>query len=508
MGLESMPSVHREKVKNISSRENYDDKASKPVVIHRGLGIEEKNLGKGQVRRERPQKLQKTGLSKTQAVTKYVSEARQIKGVLSQSRKQNPMKLASPVKNARISSSKNVSHKSRLIGVATRILEPGLQGRNGESSALTYSESMHYASGYDVIVDSSATEKTPYIKCRPVLNKSIVSQYMDDHTLECNPASSSSGFSNAPCQDSVGNKMNIIVPVADTEKAFSTIRQEESISLKGGKRFPSQCPKTGHLPTKKSAPHRDDPSSIATMRSGRVFSGASSASVKKDFVALNRSLSGQTRPRVLSKDESSSIDATRRSRGRRYDSVSHLRSPVRRMMTASSDEPVRNMNLCTSATGRLRKVTSATVPGNGKSDDRSSVISFTFNSPLKQNTSSYTEAEDRKSNKSCSVRENDDMENCSLEASDKKAYFRNHLAVRGDALGALLEQKLKELMYQEDEDSTSGSTALKRSTGMILQELIAALTADPTLSQDCDMLNTDEAVQVSFFSFLYCFSIF
>ncbi|KAK4740907.1 hypothetical protein SAY87_024495 [Trapa incisa] len=481
MGLESVPSLHREeKVKNISSHENYDDKASKPVRINHGLGmIEEMNPGKGQMSQERPQRLQKTGLSVTQPITKHGSKSLKIKGVLCESKKQNPVKLPSPVKKPRITSSKSASHKSRLLGVATRILEPRLQCRDKERSALTYSESMHPASSYEVTVESSATEKTRHVKCSPVLNKSIVNQYVDHHRME-RPLVSE--FSSAPCQGTVHNKVNLTVPVADTEKVFSKRGQEESMSLKDD-RVTSEHQKMQHSPTKKCAPHRKEPALIAAMKSGRVSSAATPVSVRKDFVALNRSLSGQTRPRVL-KDESSSTDAMRSSHGRRYDSASDLRSPVRRMMTA------RNVTVCDSVTGKSKKVTSVRVTGNGKTNDRSGVISFTFNSPLKQDTSSSTEAEYKKPNNSR------DMEDSSLETSNKKDCFRDHLAIRGDALGSLLEQKLKELRSQEDDDSSNGSTSPKKPTGMILQELIAALTTDTALSRDCHMQNINEAVQV------------
>ncbi|KAK4758361.1 hypothetical protein SAY87_019662 [Trapa incisa] len=492
MGLESMPSLHKERMDNISSHENYDDKACKTGRINQGLGIEEMNLEKGRMSNERPRKLPKTGLSETQAVTKHGSEALKIKGVLCEYRKQNPVKLPSPVKNPRITSSKSVPHKSRLLGVATRILEPGLQCRNKDISALTYSESMQNGSGYEVTVEGSVTEKTHYIKCSHVLNKPNVSQYVDDRGMEHPP--SSARFSSAPCQGTVHNKVNLTVPVAATEKGFSTIRQEEPMSLKDV-RVPSECQRMWHLPTKKGAPHREEPTLIAAMKSRRVSSAASSVSVRKDFVALNRSLSGQTRPRVP-KDKSSSTDSTRRSRGRRYDSVSDLRSPNRRMITSSLDEPVKNRNLCNSAAGKPRKGTSVRATGNDKTDGRISVISFTFNSPLKQDISSSTEAEFRKSNKSCSIRQKDCMEDSSLEARNKKDCPQDHMAVRGDALGSLLEQKLKELTSQEDDDSSNGSTSPKRSTSMILKELISALTSDKSLSQDCHMQNTDEAVQL------------
>ncbi|OWM84654.1 hypothetical protein CDL15_Pgr027441 [Punica granatum] len=489
MGLESMPSVSQEKVDEASSHEIYDYIASKSELTNKGLGREEINLEKGQMRHERPQKLQKTGLSEGRAVTRFGTEALHIKGALSRSRKQNHPKLASPVKSPRISSLRNVSHKSRLIGAATKILEPGLQAKN-RINVLTYSESMHYVPSDQVILESSATEQTPYINCGHMLKNTNISQYMDNHRSEYAPAGlTSSGLPNASYRDSVGHRKAPIVPV-DKQKVFCKRRQEESLSLKEAKRLPPECQEPWHLRTKKGAPQREESSSVAPLKSRRVSSAASSVSGTKDFVALNRSLSGQTRPRVPSKAESSSIDETRRSRGRRDDSISHLRSPARRMRTASSNQQVGSVNIRDSTLEKQRKVTPVAVTGNGKTSDKSSVISFTFNSPWKQKTSSSTEAEDRRS------RESDDSGDLVLEGRDKKAFFQEQLALRGDALGALLEQKLKELISQEEDESTSGSTLPKRSTAMILQELIAALTTDPTLSQETDTPETNKAFQV------------
>jgi hypothetical protein len=70
--------------------------------------------------------------------------------------------------------------------------------------------------------------------------------------------------------------------------------------------------------------------------------------------------------------------------------------------------------------------------------------------------------------------------------------------LRRDALGSLLEQKLKELTCQEDDELTTGAPA-KRSTAMILQELISALTGEQHFSDDGNMFNKEIAFKVIFF---------
>jgi hypothetical protein len=62
MGLESMPTVHRDKPKKPSFSGNFDNGDEKFVGSHSGFDKEELNLEKGGTKQEsRPQKLQKTG---------------------------------------------------------------------------------------------------------------------------------------------------------------------------------------------------------------------------------------------------------------------------------------------------------------------------------------------------------------------------------------------------------------------------------------------------------------
>lgn len=61
--------------------------------------------------------------------------------------------------------------------------------------------------------------------------------------------------------------------------------------------------------------------------------------------------------------------------------------------------------------------------------------------------------------------------------NEMKKFSQKPLSQKRDSIGALLEQKLKELTSQEDEELATGGPP-KRSTAMILQELISALTSD------------------------------
>ncbi|KAD7117752.1 hypothetical protein R6Q59_005723 [Mikania micrantha] len=111
MGLESMPPV------------NHDQPPGE---------FREKVVG--EIGEFRPPKVQKTGLVDRRSVTRFGAEALQLKNVLSQSRKHHHPKLASPVKSTSHHAKRNTS---RLMGAATRILEPGLHARNKSKYVIT-----------------------------------------------------------------------------------------------------------------------------------------------------------------------------------------------------------------------------------------------------------------------------------------------------------------------------------------------------------------------------------
>ncbi|GAB2288869.1 hypothetical protein Dimus_023177 [Dionaea muscipula] len=66
------------------------------------------------------------------------------------------------------------------------------------------------------------------------------------------------------------------------------------------------------------------------------------------------------------------------------------------------------------------------------------------------------------------------------------------LLMNQDALGALLEQKLKELTWQAEEESETGLVPSRRATASILEELIAALSAARLISQDDQVKELDK----------------
>ncbi|XP_030946879.1 uncharacterized protein LOC115971234 [Quercus lobata] len=545
MGLESMPAVHRDKPKkpsfsdgNVNGDENF-------VGNHGGFD-KELNLEKGGGKQEsRPQKLQKTGPFERRVVTRFGAEALQIKSVLSRSRKHHHHhpKLASPVKSPRISSGRNVSRSSRLIGAAARILEPGLQATSRAKCAITYSSSMHYSPSDEIISPetwkqsscntSSAKPLMGQTSCRNCGNLVDFGATTEEHPSAC----FGSNFVNASSQDSRWSILR--PPVSSYEHETDVVFQkskDQAVSLvsqeKDNMRFCNE-PITErvpplhegqgqwHLSSQTCKPPKDESSSIvfkhrmqtqdptllgrdripttsklSSLQSRRVSSAGNAAGGTKDFVALNRSLSGRARPRVPTKVDSSRFDTERKACNGRGESLSQLRTPVRKRRTINVSGQSESTGFVSSTIAKQRNVQCGTLTGKGmglnthsnhnrvksrlahqgdgkgaEGNKETDVISFTFNSPMRQKAAIPVEMEEKRRNE------------------DGNMSFQNPLTLRGDALGALLEQKLKELTSQENDELSTGAPTV----AMILQELIAALTADQSLSQDghTNMFNKD-----------------
>ena len=558
MGLESMPAVHRDKPKKPSFSGNFDNGDEKFVGSHGGFDKEELNLEKGGTKQEsRPQKLQKTSPFDKRAVSRFGAEAFHIKSVLSRSRKHhhNHPKFVPPVKSPRISSGKNVSRSSRLIGAATRILEPGLQATSRAKCALTYPSSRHYCPKDEIVMEETGCISPDMLKesCYNVSStKPLVGQtsckncgnlvnFRPD-TEEQPSALFASNFVNASSQDSGWSKSRSPASSHEQERdaLFQRSKDQEASLVaqeKDNIRIHNEPITEGHgqsnLSSQTRKPQRDESSSIAlkhrtqpqdhfllggdripprsklnNLQSRRVSTAGNAAGGNKDFVALNRSLSGRIRPRVPNKVDSSKFDTETKACNGRDDSLPQLRTSVRKRRTINLSGQAESTGLANSTFAKQRNVRSDTLTGKGMGNAHSmngncvksrlasqgdgkrangnketDVISFTFNSPIRHKTGIPTEIEESRRNE------------------NGKMSFQKPLPLRRDALGALLEQKLKELTCQEDDELTTGTPA-KRPTAMILQELISALTAEQHFSQYGNMFNKEIAFKVSCLFFL------
>lgn len=505
MGLESLPTVN-DKQKKASNSDVEEDK------------FDDLNSGKGSVKVEcRPQKLQKTGQFDRSAVTRFGAEALQIKKVLSRSRKEQYSKLASPVKSPRLSSSRNVSRTSRLIDVASRILEPGLQATSRAKCAISYTGSMNYAQKSEGLVDGVGLGAMPtdlgaaksfggQSSCRNCGNLIEANGFKP----EIEKQASAYPFS-AEKMSLQGSERIVLRPTvhdleqegpeglkhdnkrACNDETSATVFQQRTetrtnMSVGRSRNQPQRPQKDemsvgrSRIPSKAKSNNLQNRKACST---GNAITGA------KDFVALNRSLSSSSPSRVLSKVDNCSP---------RDDSLSQARTPVRKRRTGSvntqpestgiaNSKPVRPKNIkCDLVGGKrlepnapngsqecIKARTSSSSQGAFKDHD---AVSFTFNSQLRHKnliSPRLTKTRDQI----------DKIPNGLLfEEKEGKTFFKGKMPLNGDSLGALLELKLKELTSQGEDELMVGG---KRSTAVILQELISALTAQQPFSPNSPM---------------------
>ncbi|KAB2611885.1 hypothetical protein D8674_019917 [Pyrus ussuriensis x Pyrus communis] len=558
MGLESMPATHEKPKK--ASFANVRGSGEKTFVNnHSGNDRDELNLETENAKPEsRPQKLQKMGPYEKRAVTRFGAEALQIKSVLSRSRKHHP-KLASPLKSSSISSGKNSSRTSRLIDAATRILEPGLQSTNRAKGALTYSRSFHYPSVDEVVEDGTAVQ-SPGISNQACYNGGAVNSMMGQTSCKsCGNIVDVDVTSNVEEQQPAfpsfaSNLVNSSSLVAEQrpKSSISSFGQENDAIFQGSRNQPvsvhgqkkilsigepvteGKClPPEGLASWRLSSsqpckPQNGEASSITSKNRSqmqhrmslgreripprsklnsldgrRASSAANAVRGTKDFVALNRNLSGRAQPRVPTKVNDSKLDTERKTFPGKDDYPSQLRTTIRKRRMINDSGQVESSGFVSSTSTRqenyqfdkstgkglgngahLMDHTSARnkLAGRGEGNKANGnkdtdVISFTFNSPIRKKTGNPTGMQGTST------------DNCI------KSPPQEPLPLSGDDIGALLEQKLRELACQEDDDMATGASS-KRSTAMILQELISALSADRSLSHDGHMANTDIASPV------------
>ncbi|KMT18565.1 hypothetical protein BVRB_2g026990 [Beta vulgaris subsp. vulgaris] len=535
MGLEAMPLsvAEQDKSNKNSSKEDCKVKGAKlGGGINDGLGKEELSLSpeKGNVR---PQKIQRTGVLDRKPVTRFGAEALQIKNVLSRSRKHHHNhyhpKLASPVKSPKVG-----RNTSRLIDVAARILEPGIQATNRARSSLTYSSSTMQQPWNDRVmnevrgdVDLENKILNAQNACRSCGNFLEHLNERDDDEEKSRdvdlPASISReiffhGIEESRARTAVylENENDVVLlktrypserlttqPVDDrspmkSEPARNRMHQTQCheeipisrmfTSQKGASpstAFRNRTQRHGQMLPGDRVP----PKSKLTSTQGRRGSSAvNPASVSKDFITLNRNMS-RNRPRVPSKS-TSSIEADRRLFIGKDDSLAAQRSPVRKRRTPNA---IRQADNACSASPSLEKQRSNRVnivTGNGtrvrsspanqtclrsrtanqRGNRNTDIVSFTFSSPVK-------------SNKGTTSDENVEHKMTTEENRVKKP-SQDYLQMNGDALGALLEQKLKELSNQVENEAAAGFMPSARTTASILQELISALTVERAVSSE------------------------
>ncbi|XWS36921.1 hypothetical protein CRYUN_Cryun20dG0126700 [Craigia yunnanensis] len=583
MGLESMPAVNREKSnkKALVSGSNSDVRDEKMVNSQNVVNVDDLTLKKGRAKIEpMPQKIQKIEPYDRRAVTRFGAEALQIRNVLSRSKKHHNQKFVSPVKSLSISYARNASRASRLIDAAAKILEPGLQATNRAKFALAYSSSMHSVAKNEVVTDGFGVVSPDVLKqsaCNVSTGKYLMGQTsckncsnllhivasrakLEEQPFVCPSFAPnlvdaySQGLAKnwpRPSPSSFSQGKEVIFQRSHDQPLSFTGQEENCVQSSSesdtfSKPLSREAQAQWHLTSQPGKPEKNEKSPIAfklwnqtqnhisvdrdriparaklsNLQSGRAASAANADSGAKDFVALKRSLSSRTRFRVPTKVDSSLIDTERKCCSDRGDSLSQLRSPVRKRRTISVNGQAESAGFINSAIGKERNTkcnpvsrgdkahdarfmdrtcvksrSTSQETGNGANEKNDTdIISFRFNSPLKQNHGISTEVKDKRRDQNDSNCRRTSLQSGEiLEDNYVETSLLNNLPLTGDALSVLLEQKLKELTSQEDELKT-GCTLQKRSTAMILQALISSLTSEQPNSQNGQKFNSDMAFE-------------
>ncbi|KAL9148268.1 hypothetical protein ABFS82_12G031000 [Erythranthe guttata] len=431
MGLESMPSLHREKSKKFLASSSLSSKTEKladtNIYVKEELMNVEKGCNSNNSKQEsRPQKLQKTSVCENRPINRFGTEKLPFKDVLSKPKKHHP-KLPSPVKSPR-----NLSRKSssKLISAATRILEPGLQSK---CAALTYSNNLtdKRAPSRSDGCDCFAANEHSCGNCGYLLRDLDSKPSIVD---EQQPLIFGSPFSRCvgppSCQESERSKYEdnpaVVFPfLGDNLQSRVELSASNNGPFGGNtRRNPEQWKAPNYMRSQTSQ------RSKLTRNNGKF-------EMEKQIVSSLKEESGPPlgRKRRPMKGESSGGFTTSKQPGG-YNS--HF--------TKNRNEPLHMQD-------------------DGEVDN--GVASFKFNSSAKQ----------RSGNAERKVRSNlyfDDGRRAKLENAAPPP-------LSGDALGAILEQKLKELNNVQREDNITGQ---KKTTATILQELIYALTSEIPFQHD------------------------
>lgn len=545
MGLESMPAGPGSKAKKASASETGSYVAEKLDARPGGSDKEDMDCEKAEIKRElRPQKLQKIGVSERRPVSRFSAEALQLRTVLSRPRKHQP-KLTSPVKSPRNVSGRNAS---RLIGAATRILEPGLQ-KSRAKCALTYPKyfspledkadlALHHLEVPNPCVDSKTSEvraSVPSCKnCGYMLHSKNGTPNGEEHPSSV--SSPVSSYSQPSCQGPGRNMLRL--PIINSRDQLERVFEGSSSDANAEIDDVSYCAELilGKRPISRSriAMHgacqgsnvKKDASSVthvlnqkqnqtsqnrergfmkskqSSLQSNRVLAAAESTINTKSFVAQNRRLGASTRLRMPATADGCKFETERKPYSRRSDSLSPVRK--KRLMNVSrqgESSSFVNANLGRESSPYSDKTsrkdvfpissvnshsTKPKLPclresgATNNSSEGSNVVSFTFRSAMKQKAGIHAEVTKRKSQNSSSF---DATPGRSFfTGNDETACLQKSFPLKGDILGALLEQKLKELTSEEE--FAEGDAAPRKSTATILQELITALNDETQFHLD------------------------
>ncbi|KAF8091608.1 hypothetical protein N665_0441s0015 [Sinapis alba] len=428
MGLDSLPSNHRDKGKKKKKKPSYPQ-------IHNNkdkCGLFDEEEGEDNAfDKSRPQKMQRTtGVSDRRVmVKKSGSEALQIKNVLTRVRKHHHQhqKLPSPVKSPRLH-----RRNSRLVDAAARIMEPG---RRNAIYAIAYP-------------GSSGVRRRENVGKEPV--EVVVSPDYSNSVASCKACGSFVDVhGSSQIAEETGKNTACVsesTPFGRSKRNVFWRNQEPSVSVSGeGRDFTDQMEKKALHPARYDFSRF--PPVVAQSYTFQSKRGCSSSPVnainckEKDFVAMNRGSTSRnyhhSKARVEESCHRSGLSTS--SRKRRLACVicqgqgSNSMSPVSRRLDGE------NPCACSHET--------------------------TF-SPLKLGPPHRNYSQ------------------CCRETKERKGFpsqmSERNLRTPLDAAGTvgLIQQKLKELAFQEEDEAIRRSALPNKPASLILHEVLSSIAQE------------------------------
>lgn len=532
MGLDSLPAVQR--IKSKKAHEIGVDRGDKFANERCSFDSQQIEVEKeGSKHESRPQKLQKTGVSERRTVSRFGAEGLQFKNVLSRSSKHHHPKFVSPVKSPKSLSKKNAS---RLIGAATRILEPGLQVRNRAKCRLPCSIQRHHnptdghlleagTAGFKDQVGSSTYHENEvrlsrgqsscenYGRLVDVLESGTYleeQQSVSDHTgssfgvksrqrssmssLETGKESifsknlekSSDCAFQSPCN--VNPRAGHYLNRTALQKAGQTRWQLTSQQYKGREASPSsicydqknRVPDQGILGMDRVPPRSISSVDLSSEPlNKRVTDRSSKLHGKLDncrYISERRSIDRRYDP-LSSARKRRSVNVARQGdvssfAGFPIDKERHINCCGRGQTISRADDQSTNHHCIGSNLARLGEIIKISDTNNGD-------VSFTFSSSKKNKDRTLAKTDERRYQSECTCNHSSQKSSAFDTVNRKRQNcFQKLSPSAGDTLSVLLEEKLKELNSQEENEMSLGDSIPKRTSAIILQELISALTVE------------------------------
>ncbi|KAK9105789.1 hypothetical protein Scep_022633 [Stephania cephalantha] len=528
MGLESMPSTPRGRSEQASGLEFGVGGENRSASEH-GFGVSNDQVLKGQAKMDsRPSKLQRTGLFERKPVTRFGAEAMQaiqLKSMLShRSRKQQP-KLSSPVKSPRMG-----RNAARLMEAATKILDPGMQATNRAKCALTYGPSLHLPPR-DVVMTECPVLLAPNQSKQPRFSADFANSYKGNHHAKVagriKPSTvfieHGSNLASRDQRETICHSTETVFDVGMRSKMNSDTKHHFKLDVEHHWRPNHYVKPQKDVISSGGSKHNTHRQSQDFLVKGRGISRPSSSNLQYDrnpFVSpingirdvdLEQSLAGCMRPRMTSKQlGKSKFEVEKNLRNVSGDPSSRARMPTRKKRPVGNKPDGEGMGIGSSTLRKQRETGGSEIFGNiaglgaspmNKNCDKSerlapfdlkggrkgaNVVSFTFNSPMKRATEIIIpkkQMDKKKDQLKCRPAGTVLDKRSKSDASEGNSSAQIATKSRGEAIGALLEEKLKELTKERD-DMGMNNALPGRSTAAILEELICALASERAICQE------------------------